>query len=136
MPVAVFDTNVVLSAIGWGGKPGQCLEAARRGDVQGATCQELLEELEDKLKKLFGFSPDEVFDQLADLLQFLTLVRITGNLNGVTADRADDKVLECAVTARAEYLVTGDRRHLLPLRIYEGVKIVTPNDFLQIIARQ
>ena len=44
-PVVVFDTNIVFSAIGWRGRPYECLERARSGLVYGITCQELLDEL-------------------------------------------------------------------------------------------
>jgi len=135
MHIVVFDTNVLLSAIGWGGKPNQCLEAARSGLVDGVTCLQLLQELEEKLKTLLGFSQEEVADQLADLLGFLTLMPIPGTLHGATSDSGDDKVLECADTARATYIITGDRRHLLPLKSYKGIQIVTAAAFLEMISK-
>ncbi|MGD0140951.1 MAG: putative toxin-antitoxin system toxin component, PIN family [Tepidisphaeraceae bacterium] len=135
MHVVVFDTNVLLSAIGWGGKPNRCLEAARSGVVEGVTCLPLLEELEEKLKTLLRFSPAEVTDQLADLLGFLTLMPISGALRGATSDPGDDKVLECADTARATHIITGDRRHLLPMKNYKGIQIVTAAAFLEMISK-
>lgn len=46
---AVFDTGVLLSAIGWGGKPGQCVQLVRDGKIEGLTCVEILNELAEKL---------------------------------------------------------------------------------------
>jgi predicted nucleic acid-binding protein len=53
----------------------------------------------------------------------------------VPHDPKDDMVVATAVAAGADYLVTGDRRHLLSLREYEGIRIVTPRQFLDFIAR-
>jgi predicted nucleic acid-binding protein len=41
-PVVVYDTNILLSSIGWGGNPARCLELARQGSVEGLTCTEIL----------------------------------------------------------------------------------------------
>ena len=45
-PVVLYDTNILLSSIGWGGTPGCCLEMARHGSVEGLTCTEILENWE------------------------------------------------------------------------------------------
>jgi putative PIN family toxin of toxin-antitoxin system len=132
--VAVFDTNVLFSGLGWKGKPYECLELARAGSVTGLTCAEILDELMQKLETKLRFSPDQLAETLADLLSFLHLVRIRNELKVVTADPDDDKVLECAVLGSATHIVTGDRRHLLPLGSYQGVRIVTSAEFLALVA--
>lgn len=132
--VVVFDTNVLLSGIGWKGKPFQCLELARSGVVQGLTCQEILDELAEKLESKMGFSAEQVAETITDLLLVLRLVRIAGTLKVVAADPDDDKVLECAVVGKATHIVTGDRRHLLPLGSFQGVPIVGPAAFVQLNA--
>jgi putative PIN family toxin of toxin-antitoxin system len=134
-PVAVFDTNILFSAIGWKGKPFECVELARAGTVEGVTCQELLDELAEKLETKLSFSPEQVVETLADLMTFLRVVSIPGVLKAVLADPDDDKVLECAAVAGASHMVTGDRRHLLPMGSYKGIPIVTAADFLTIAAR-
>ena len=48
-PIAVYDTNILLSVIGWGGNPYRCLELARQGKIEGLTCPEILDELVEKL---------------------------------------------------------------------------------------
>jgi uncharacterized protein len=113
--IAVFDTNILFSGIGWKGKPFRCLELARAGMVDGVTCRELLDELAEKLQSKLSFTPEETLDTVADLLTFLRVVPITGELEAIPADPDDDKVLECAATVGATHIVTGDRRHILPL---------------------
>lgn len=58
------------------------------------------------------------------------MVSIAGKLNVVAADPDDNKVLECAAVAGATHLVTGDRRHLLPLGSFQGAKVVSVSEFL------
>jgi predicted nucleic acid-binding protein len=50
----------------------------------------------------------------------------------VTANDDDNRILECVAAAQAEFLVTGDKEHLLPLGSYRGTKIVTPAQFLDL----
>ena len=129
-PIAVYDTNILLSGIGWRGSPYHCLELARHGGIEGLTCSEILDELGEKLTTKLNFSLSETTDIIADLLGFLGVVKITNTLKAIPADSEDDKVIECAVVGEATYIVTGDRRHLLPLGSYQGILIVTAADFL------
>ena len=96
-PVAVFDTNVLFSGIGWKRKPYECLELARVGSITGVTCAEILDELVEKLQMKLRFSPEQTAETLADLLSFLHLVHISNELKVVATDPDDDKVVECAV---------------------------------------
>src|SRR3984957_10807912 len=133
--VAVFDTNILFSAAGWKGKPFECVEMARSGAVDGVTCREILEELAEKLETKLSFTPEQVVETLADFMTFLRVVSIPGVLKAVIADPDDDKVLECAEVAGATHIVTGDRRHLLPIGSFKGIPIVTAADFLAIRAK-
>ena len=131
--IVVFDTNVMFSGLGWRGTPYRCLELARAGVVEGMTCREVLDELAEKLETKLRFSPAQITDTISDLLTFLRLVMIPNRLKVVTADPDDDKVVECAVVGDATYIVTGDRRHLLPLGSYQGITIVSAADFLALV---
>lgn len=132
--VAVFDTNILFSATGWKGVPYECLELARAGQVDGVTCPELLDELAEKLQAKLLFSTERTVETLTDLLTFLRVVSISGQLKAVPADPDDDKVLECAVVAAATHVVTGDRRHLLPMGAFQGIRVVTAAEFLKAAA--
>ncbi|MSS72917.1 MAG: putative toxin-antitoxin system toxin component, PIN family [Candidatus Latescibacteria bacterium] len=127
--IAVFDANVLISGVGWRGKPYRCLELARIGLVEGVTCQELIDEVAQKLQTRLRFSTTQITETLTDLLSFLRLVRITNTLKILSADPSDNKVLECAVIGGASHIVTGDRRHLLTLGSYQNISIVSPADF-------
>ena len=48
----------------------------------------------------------------------------------------DNRILECALEGKAEYIISGDKRHLLPLGEYEGIRILSPDEFLRLIRKQ
>lgn len=132
MPLrVVFDTNVLFSAIGWSGKPRECLQLARVGIVQGITCQPILDEILEILVLKMGFTHAAAHSVVDELLTFLEVVETPGELKGICTDPDDDAVLECAVRANATHIITGDAKHLLPLRQFQGVAIVSPAQFLQ-----
>ena len=128
--VAVFDTNVPLSGLIWQGAPARCLALARGGRVTGITCSQILAELADVLRRKLRLPETRIDECLAELLSFLALVRITGQLSAVANDPSDDKILECGAAGCASFIVTGDRRHLLPLGTFRGMRIVRPSEFL------
>ena len=132
-PIVVFDTNVLLSAIGWKGSPYHCIDLARQGRVKGLICPEILDELTEKLEQKLKFTPIQVIETIADLLTFLRLITIANTLNFLTTDPNDNMVLECAIVGNATHIVTCDKRHLLPLGSYQGIAIVNARDFLNLI---
>jgi predicted nucleic acid-binding protein len=52
-------------------------------------------------------------------------------LDVIKADPSDNRILECAVAAKSEFIVSGDGRHLLPLRSYKGISILKVSEFVQ-----
>lgn len=134
-PAVVFDTNILFSATGWRGSPFQCVEQARTGKVQAATCPELLEELAEKLEMKLGFTSEQSAETLADYLSFLRVVSIPRTLDAVPRAPEDNAVLECALESQAEFVVSGDE-DLLVLRTFRGVQIVRARELLDILAKR
>jgi putative PIN family toxin of toxin-antitoxin system len=132
MPVVVFDTNVLVSSIGWSGTPRRCLELARNGSITLVTCEPMLEELTRTLRDKLRFSPRQLLEAHADLLNTARIIVIPLMIHGVCPDPKDDMVLECAAAAGADYLVTGDKKHLLPLKHFQGIPIVSPAELLRL----
>lgn len=132
-PTVVFDTNVFISGILWRGTPYRCLYAARARLVQAVTCSEILEEIRRKLETKFLFSADVANDTINDIRSYCRLVDIPGSLHGAVQDPADDKFVECASVAGANYVVSGDH-HLLTLKKYESIQIINPAALLGLLA--
>src|SRR5437667_9141868 len=105
-PVVVFDTNVLFSAIGWSGKPAQCVQLAREGRIEGVTCTEILNELAEKLALKMEFTNPQIIEIIGSLLVFFKTVVITGKMAGLCEDPKDDMVLECALVAHATQVVS------------------------------
>jgi len=129
----VLDTNVIVSALLFGGYPERVLLAGLRGEIQLLTSQALLQELENVLSKKFKLGVRLVKDTI-DLLKTLAeIVETTSQLKAIAHPDDDNRVLECAVDGHAEFIVTGDTKHILPLKEYKGIKILTPSEFAKIL---
>ena len=135
-PVAVFDANVLVSAMGWSGTPRRCIDSARNGMCLGVTSEPLLEEMIAALRTKLKFSDQQLLETSQYLLTFLRFFRVEGAVSSVCVDPKDDMVLESALVGGATHVVTGDRRHLLPLREFRGIRIVSPAEFMAMIDRK
>ncbi|MCI0625895.1 MAG: putative toxin-antitoxin system toxin component, PIN family [Acidobacteria bacterium] len=129
----VLDTNIVTSATYWRGKPAHCLEAWVLGKYDLAISHPILSEYEEVVARLATRYPGK---QPTD---WLSAIRQAGHLylpvplTASTADPDDEMFIECAVAARADYLVTGDKGHLLTLKQVSGIPIVVASDFLRLL---
>jgi putative PIN family toxin of toxin-antitoxin system len=132
----VADTNIYVSAILFGGNCEALLALARAGVVELFISPPLLRELRMVLTDTFAWPRARTQEALATLAQLTTLVRPAIRLSGLVIAEADHRVLECAVTARADFLVTGDKKHLLPLKSFRGVRILSPRAFLDELREQ
>ena len=122
----VLDTNVLVSAVLFGGTSRILLIQATRGEVDLVTSPALLDELEDVLVEKFEFSREAAratrseVESLADIVEAVNVPRIC-------RDPDDDQVLATAVLGIVDAIVTGDE-DLLVLKSHEGIDIVTPGD--------
>ena len=127
----VIDTNVLLSATFWTGKPKQLLNKVRRLEITFLTSEILLSELKEVLvrqDKPFKLSENEAERILKALREIAEIVRTDSQVT-ICEDDSDNRVLECATDGSAECIITGDV-HLLSLRDFQGTKIVTVREFL------
>ncbi len=133
----VLDTNVVASAMLWGGSPKLLLQARREKRVDLYTSTPLLAELTDILarpkfeKKIAAsrLTVDQLVDRYAELAQVVRPVSIPR----IAPDPDDDVVIGAALAAKADLLVTGDRL-LLSVAEYQGVRIVGVAEALRVVA--
>jgi len=132
----VFDTNVVASASFWRGAPFDCLASWADGRCQAAVTPELLAEYHETMEMLrLEYPRHQVVRWAEALTEAASLFFPSERAGGATPDPGDEKVLECALAAEAEMIVTGDKKHLLPLRRFRGIEIVSTADFLLILTR-
>lgn len=130
----VFDTNVVASASFWRGKPFDCLTAWAQGKCEAAVSPAMLAEYHEAIEDLRLDYPDRQPVEWADALaESALLVFPMDRATGATSDPNDEMILECALTAEVDYIVTGDKKHLLALRKFQDIPIVSPTDFLRVL---
>ena len=137
---AVLDSSVLVSAfIKPHGTTAKLLRAAEGGAFVLYLSPEILSEtaevlLRPKITERYRRAPGAAQEFCAGLAESAQLVRGLAELRGaVPLDPKDDKIVATAVKAGAGYLVTGDRRHLLSLGEYEGIKVVTPREFFDLL---
>jgi putative PIN family toxin of toxin-antitoxin system len=94
------------------------------------TSRALLDELDEKLRGKFAVSEGDALLIRAKLEANAKVVEPDFELNAVADDPDDNRVLECAVAGKADFIVSGDR-HLLRIGCYEGIAIVTVRQFLE-----
>lgn len=125
----VLDTNVLISSL-WGGLPGRLVRLWQGGRIRVLMSLPILEEY---LAVLDRFKPDEEDnDRFAALLGHPHLTEWVSpreEILVVTADPSDNRFLECAAAGRADAIISGDH-HLLDLKQFEGVPILSPRTFL------
>jgi len=128
----VLDTNILISGIGWSGSPKDVIEAFLKGEFILLISESLLNELERILNyKKFYFIPGYLKESLIrNLLKAAEFVKTKKKLDIIKEDPEDNKVLECALFGKADYIVTGDK-HLLKLCKFNNIKILTPIEFLK-----
>lgn len=132
----VFDTNIYISALIFGGNPRNCLELARHGEAELFTSGVILLEISQKLKNKFKWKDQEVFDVIEGLSKFIKKVTPREKLSVIKADPTDNKILECAKEAKADFIVSGDVKHLLFLKNFGKIKIVNAKQFLDIFYKK
>jgi putative PIN family toxin of toxin-antitoxin system len=129
----VLDTNVVVAGLLWNGPPRQLLEATIAGEVEPYSSAVLLDELAHALAhpkfaaRIQALGTDTAA-LVAQYTALLSLVAPASVPRVVANDVDDDHVIAAAVAAPAELIVTGDRRHLLPIGSHQGVAILTARE--------
>jgi putative PIN family toxin of toxin-antitoxin system len=130
MITIVLDTNVLISAILFGGMPRRILELAFRGEIQVCISEPIVEELRGVLRRpRFGFSAELVQTIIVELIGLADFISPSQKIEVVADDPDDNRILECAVEARADFIITGDS-HLLKLKNFKDILIITPDEFL------
>ena len=127
----VFDTNALLSATLWSGSSAQKLlfRLIRRGDTVFSS-KEILEEYQRVLRRDFEYSEKEMGHIISRLLAFIVVVNPLIRVKIVETDPKDDMIIECALAARAEFIVTYDR-HLLSIRRHKYIEILKPEELIE-----
>ena len=126
----VFDTNIFISAfVIPGGKAEAAYLHALRKDFTLYSSVAILTETAQKLREKFGWQQDKITSLLKTIAKVAIVIKTQPHLH-LLADEPDNRVLECAEAAGADFIVTGDK-HLLFLKHFQNSNLVRLSDFLK-----
>ncbi|NJD62814.1 MAG: putative toxin-antitoxin system toxin component, PIN family [Deltaproteobacteria bacterium] len=129
----VFDTNVYISAfLTKKGRAEEAFHVAARGEVDLYSSVPIITEMAGKLTGKFSWDDVTVKRAVKFVASVANIVKPEGRID-LLGDDPDNRILECARHAGADIIVTGDK-HLLALKEFEGIRIVTIREFLGLIA--
>jgi uncharacterized protein len=131
----VLDTNVYFSALTYPqGVPFQIWQKAIRQDFVLIVSPAIIREVADVLRNKDGWHEAAIVVAVKLMAKVGDVVVPRISLQVVAGDPDDDRILECAITGKADLIVSGDR-HLRRLKSFEGIGIVRPIDFLRIYGK-
>lgn len=124
----ILDTNIIISGVGFGGKPRNILKLVLDKKIRAYTSSVLLAELEDVINKKFP-ELSHNFERInKQIRKRFKIVKPKKSLH-IVKDEDDNRVLEAAVEGKCNYIVTGDKE-LLDLGSFKEIKILTADQFL------
>jgi uncharacterized protein len=131
----VLDTNVLLSALLFKGSLTGIIDLWKEGKIIPVFSQETFQEFNTALAyPKFSLSKDEIKAIIEEeILPYCDVTDIAEKVEGLCSDPDDDKFISCAISAHADFIISGDKA-LIALKEYKSVKIIKPSDFLKLVA--
>ena len=127
----VLDANIFISSFFWGGNPREVLKRVISRTDELFITKEILEEIEGVMgRPKFHAGKDAVSYYINSIEEIANKIMPQKRITGASRDESDNKYLECAMAAGADYIISGDV-HLLELKEYAGIKIVTAKGYLE-----
>jgi len=127
----VLDANTFISSFFWGGNPRLVLERVITGKDELFVTKEILDEIESVMERAkFHVHKEEVDYFINSIEEIANRIAPKGQVNNGSNDKTDNKYIECAITANIDCIISGDM-HLLELKEYKNVKILTAKDYLE-----
>ena len=133
-PRVVIDTNVFVSGLTFKGQPREVLDLAWKGEIEVYISPFILKELTGTLKNDFGWSNEQIRHTIQRIKSKTILIRPKIKVSVVKEKDDDNRILECAIDGKVWYLISGDKKHLLPLKQYQGIRILSPAQFLTLFS--
>jgi putative PIN family toxin of toxin-antitoxin system len=135
---AVFDTNVLISALITAGKPKELFNKAVEGQIQLIISKSILKEFtqissDPRIRKYAD--QEDIIDFLKIIDRVAKITKVKSRFKAVVKDSDDDVVLRTPFDGKADYIVSGDK-HLLSLGAFRGIKILNVNEMLTILKEE
>lgn len=129
----VLDTNVYISAIIIGGVCEKLFEEIQKRDFKIFISPFLIQEIIKVLKKKFKWDDEMIQFVICFLLEKAILIYPQKKVFIIKEKEDDNRILEIALEAKAHFLISGDKKHILPLKKINHTQIISPKNFLKIL---
>jgi putative PIN family toxin of toxin-antitoxin system len=127
----VLDSNIFISSFYWKGNPRKVFERVTNDFDELYITDEILNEVFAVMsKKKFASSKNEINDYIRIIESFSIKLYPTHQIEKISRDHDDDKILQCGLAGNVDYIITGDN-DLLVLKEYMGIKIIRPKEYLE-----
>jgi putative PIN family toxin of toxin-antitoxin system len=127
----VLDTNVLLSGVVFGGIPDRVILAIKKKKYRVITSPFILGELRKHLRDKIGWENFRIEYAIRNLGRISEVIEPKKKVGRIKTDKSDNNILACAVEGKADYIVSGDKKHLLSLKKFRGIPIYSPQEFLK-----
>ena len=121
----VLDTNILIAAALKGELAEDILDMAATHFISLVASKKILQELEEKLLNKFSWSKERIDFFLRELMQISEVIETANNVTVVARDPDDNKILACALSGKADLIVTADQ-DLIKIKAFKGIGIVHP----------
>jgi putative PIN family toxin of toxin-antitoxin system len=129
----VIDSNVFISSFFWRGNPRKVFDRVVDGFDELYITDEILAELKEVMSKdKFEVDKQEIEDYIKIIEHFSIKIFHDGNIENISRDSDDNKILKCGQEGKVDYIITGDN-DLLVLKKYKQIKILSPKEYLETI---
>ena len=126
----IFDTNIYLSGAAFPESfPGKVLQLAKARKLEVYCSKFILDEIKKNLIVKFGCSESWSEKFIEEILKFIKIIKPKIKLKIIKEKDDDNRILECALTVKANFLISGDKKHILPLKKINHTNIVTAKEF-------
>jgi len=131
-----IDTNVLISATFWNGASAKVIEKVEKKEIILVLSEPILEEysevlMSEEIQLKIKNKHLEMKQSVQKISAIAQIIIPVTQLSIVPEDPDDNKVMECAVDGKVNYFLTKDK-HLLKIKNYRGIKILTPEEFLEL----
>ncbi|MBI3032041.1 putative toxin-antitoxin system toxin component, PIN family [Candidatus Woesearchaeota archaeon] len=131
----VLDTNIFISGIFWEGNySSQIIDAWRNGKILMVSSTEIVEELVETLKDFKIKMSDKMIQEWQKMIiENAVIVVPTETLDIVKNDPKDNKFFEAALAGNAAYIISQDKKHILSIAEFQGIKTIHPQEFVKLL---
>jgi len=126
----VLDTNVFISALFWKGPPHAVFRHSVSGNLRNSVSSAILKEIEERLLNKFHVPQEKVQEFLEVIVYNSEVVYPKTKARVTLRDPKDNKILDCALEAKASFIITGDK-DILDIQKYRGIIMISPREFVK-----